>query len=355
LPVGVVVWGTGNVGRPALRAVLSHGGLALAGVVVSSPEKVGRDAGELCGLPAVGVRARASLDEVLTDADADAVAYTASGDFRPAEAQADVLACLRAGLNVVTPAIYPLLHPASAPESLRETYQAACRAGAASIFVSGIDPGWAQDVLPLLLSGVCSAIERVRVQEIFNYATYDQPRAVRELVGLGGPMDRPPPMLLPSVPTLVWGGMLRTLADGLGVELERIEEHVEMRPLERTLEIPGMGVFEAGSLGAFRFEVRGLARGRDAFVIEHVTRICDELAPEWPSSATRGCHRVVVEGRPRLQVTLEADDGTANPAEGGNATAAARLVNAIPDVCAAPPGILGALDLPTPCGRGQLR
>ena len=349
----VVVWGTGNIGRPALRAVLSHRDLELVGVVVSSEAKRGRDAGELCDRPACGVSASGSLEEAI-GAGADAVAYTASSDFRPAEAQADVLACLRAGLNVVTPAIYPLLHPASAPQKLRETYEAACRAGGASIFASGIDPGWAQDVLPLLLCGVSSAIEAVRIQEIFNYETYHQPQAVRELVGLGGPLDRPPPMLLPSVPTLIWGGMLRTLADGLGFELEGIDEHVETRPLSRNLDIPGMGRFEAGSLGAFRFEVRGRARGRDVLVIEHVTRICDDVAPEWPTSETKGCHRVIVEGRPRLHVTIEADDGTANPAEGGNATAAARLVNAIPAVCAAPPGILGALGLPTPTGRGQV-
>ena len=348
----VVIWGTGNVGRPALRAVLSHAELELAGVVVSSPEKVGRDAGELCGEPPTGVLATSSF-EAAADGGVDAVVYAASGDFRPGEALDDVEACLRAGASVVTTSIYPLLHRESAPEPIRERFEAACRAGGASIFVSGIDPGWAQDVLPLLLAGACARIEQVRVQEIFNYATYDAPDAVRELVGLGRPLDSPPPMLLPSVPTLIWGGMLRTLASELDAGPLEIREEVETRPLPETIEIPGMGRFEQGTLGAFRFEVQGWARGRPAFVIEHVTRIADDVAPEWPSAPDQGVHRVIIEGRPRLEATLVARDGSTNPAEGGNATAAGRIVNAIPRVCALPPGIASALDV-WPSGRGQL-
>ncbi len=100
----VVVWGTGNVGRPALRAVVAHAELDLVGVVVSSPEKVGKDAGELCGLPATGVRAVDSF-EAAAQGGVDAVVYAASGDFRPMEDLDDVERCLRAGASVVTTSI----------------------------------------------------------------------------------------------------------------------------------------------------------------------------------------------------------------------------------------------------------
>jgi len=82
----VVVWGTGNVGRPAIRAVVAHRDLELAGVVVSSPAKVGRDAGELAGIALTGVRATANGMELLARGGIDAVAYTATADTRPAEA-----------------------------------------------------------------------------------------------------------------------------------------------------------------------------------------------------------------------------------------------------------------------------
>ena len=348
----MVVWGTGNVGRPALRAVVAHAELALVGVVVSNPAKRGKDVGELCGLAADRCARRRLLRR--GRAPPAPMRWSTRRPVTSDRAKRSTMSrqCLRAGANVVTTSIYPLLHRDSAPAPVRERFEAACRVGGASIFVSGIDPGWAQDVLPLLLAGTCAEIEQIRVQEIFNYATYHAPDAVRELVGLGRPMDSPPPMLLPSVPTLIWGGMLRTLASELDAGPLEIREEVETRPLPRSIEVPGMGVFDEGTLGAFRFEVQGWARGRAVFVIEHVTRIADDLAPEWPAASEQGVHRVIIEGRPRLEVTLVARDGSANPAEGGNATAAGRIVNAIPRVCALEPGIASALDV-WPCGRGS--
>ena len=63
----VVVWGTGNVGRPAIRAVLSHAELELVGVIVSSDAKAGRDAGELAGLQKSGVTISTMSPEALAD------------------------------------------------------------------------------------------------------------------------------------------------------------------------------------------------------------------------------------------------------------------------------------------------
>ena len=155
----VVVWGTGNVGVPALRTVVSNPALELVAVLVSNPEKVGRDAGELVGLPPLGIRATDDIEAVLGSG-ADAVAYCASGDFRPDEALADFERCLRAGLNVVSTSVYPLYDPTSAPEQIRSRMEAACTEGGASCFVSGIDPGFINDVLPLALSGLCEEIPR---------------------------------------------------------------------------------------------------------------------------------------------------------------------------------------------------
>jgi len=108
----VVVWGTGNAGRPAIRAVAAHADLELVGVVVSNPAKVGKDAGELAFIEPLGV---AATDDpsVATGGDVDAVVYTATADTRPDEAFADLLACLESGANVLSTSFYPLLHPAS--------------------------------------------------------------------------------------------------------------------------------------------------------------------------------------------------------------------------------------------------
>src|SRR6185436_7515298 len=352
----VVVWGTGNVGQPAIRAVVANRGLELVGVVVSSPAKVGRDAGDLGGIPRTGVLATSDVDAVLAGRP-DAVVYTATGDTRPADAIDDVLRCLAAGANVVSTAIYPLLHPPSTPVDLRERVLAACRAGGGtSIFVSGIDPGWAVDLLPLVLSGVAGRIDQIRCREIFNYATYDQPDAVRNLIGFGRSLDETPPMLYPESLDLIWGAMVRTLADGLGVVLDEIRHVIERRPLERTIDTPEMGVFEQGTQGAFRFEVQGIVGRQPKIVCEHVTRIDDEIAPDWPRppAGHRGSYAVSIEGDPRFEVAVMLHGSGRSPADAGNATAVGRIVHAIPAVCAAAPGIVGPLDLPLITGRGLL-
>ena len=343
----VVVWGTGNVGRPALRAVLEHPDLDLVAVIVRSPDKVGRDVGGLAGRTPVGLLATDDVDAVLATMP-DAVVYTASGDFRPVEAIGDVVKCLAAGVNVVTPAIYPLYHPRTAPKELLAWVEDACRKGGSTLLATGVDPGWAMDLLPLVLSGVCSRVDEIRAQEIFDYSTYNAPDAVRNIVGFGLPMDVTPPMLVPAALTGVWGPTLNLLADGLGVELEAITTVIERRPLERSITVPGMGVFDAGSQGAMRFEVQGIVAGAPRLVIEHVTRITADIAHDWPlpPDGKLGVHRVVIKGRPSLDVTISADDGTGNPAEGGNATAAGRLVSCIPAVCTHAPGVMSILDLP---------
>lgn len=350
----VIVWGTGNVGVPALRTVVSNPELELAAVVVSNPEKEGRDAGELVGLPALGVAATSDVDAALA-VDADAVAYCASGDFRPKEALDDMERCLRAGKNVVSTSVYPLYDPTSAEPAIRERMEAACQTGQASCFVSGIDPGFINDVLPLALSGLCEEIHEVRAYEIFNYAYYDQPDAVRNLVGFGLPMEQTPPMILPGVPTMVWGGVIRIAARGLGIELDDIREAVERRPLEQTVENQ-LGVFEKGTQGAFRFEVQGMVGGRPKIVVDHTTRIDDAVAPDWPQPHEgSGAHGIKITGRPNIHLEIESEDERGDRAAGGNTTAAARVVNAIPFVCDAAPGLLDALSVPLQVGRGLLR
>jgi hypothetical protein len=353
--ISTVVWGTGNVGRAAIRAVAAHPELELTAVVVHAPEKVGRDAGELAGTAEpLGVAATDDVDAVLAGRPG-AVVYAASGDIRPDEALADIVRALAVGAVVVTPALYALYDPRNAPPEVRDPVLAAIAEGGGSLFVSGIDPGWGNDVLPLLVSGLGGEIDAVRCQEIFDYATYDQEDSVRYLVGMGQPLDYEPPMLAATVPTMVWGGQVRLMARALGVELDEVREAVERRPLETSVTTKTMGEFEAGTQGAVRFEVQGIVGGEPRIVIEHVTRIHASCAPDWPVPPDGdGAHRVIVEGRPRIEVTVEATDEGGNRSAGGNATAVGRLVNAIDWLVAAEPGLYDALDVPLRPAVGKL-
>ena len=348
----VVVWGTGNVGRPAIRSVLANKDLDLVGVIVHNPDKVGKDAGEVAGLDPVGVAATDDVSVIYRD-NVDAGVYTVNADFRPMESLDEVEELLIRGKNVVTSSFYPMYHPPSMPKDLAERFQQACTQGNASIFASGIDPGWTCDILPLLLSGVSAGITEIRSQEIFNYALYDQPEAVRTLVGFGMPMDQTPPMVLDFSLQMVWGPEIRILADGLGVELEEIRTHVEKRALEKTVTVDGMGDFEEGTIGALRFNVEGIVDGKPMLVMEHVTRIDDDCAPDWPYPPTgQGAHRIKISGKPDLIVTIHGEEhGEPGAAGGGNGTAANRIVNSIPAVCAAAPGVLHPLNV-TPLNLG---
>ena len=350
--IPTLVWGTGNIGRAAIRAVAAHPGLALCAVLVHDPAKVGRDAGELAGLGRpLGVAATDDVSEALGGA--RAVVYAASGDVRPDAALDDVVRAIRGGAIVVTPALYAFYDPRSAPPEQRERVLAATAEGGGSLFASGVDPGWANDVLPLMMTGLGASIESVRCQEIFDYSTYDQPDSVRYLVGMGQPMEYEPPMTAPGVPTMVWGGQLRLMARELGAELSAISEHVERAALPAPVETAMMGRFEAGTQGGVRFEVRGEIGGVPRIVIEHVTRIGNAVAPHWPQAPDGiGAHRVVIEGRPRIEVTIESADEDDNRSAGGNATAAGRLVGAIEWLAEQPPGIYDALDVPVRPAHG---
>ncbi|MBU3068060.1 dihydrodipicolinate reductase [Nocardia sp. NEAU-G5] len=353
--IPTIVWGTGNVGRAAIRAVDAHPALELAGVLVHNPDKVGRDAGRLAGLDYdLDVPASADIDAALAGGPR-AVVYAASGDVRPDGALADVVRAIEAGAVVVTPALYALYDPRSAPPEVRDPVLAAVVRGGGSLFVSGVDPGWGNDVLPLLMSGLGSTVDVIRCQEIFDYATYDQPDSVRFLVGMGQPMDYLPPMVAPGVPTMVWGGQIRLMARTLGVELEEIRETLDRRALDATVTTERMGEFAAGTQGALRFEVQGIVAGEACIVIEHVTRIHPSCAPDWPTPPDgEGAHRVLIEGRPRIEITVEATDEDGNRSAGGNATAVGRMVNAIDWLVDAEPGLYDALEVPLRPAVGKL-
>jgi hypothetical protein len=283
------------------------------------------------------------------------VVYAATGDIRPDEALADIGRAIRAGAVVVTPALYPLYDQRNAPPEFRDPMLAAIADGGGSLFVSGVDPGWGNDVLPLLISGLGTTVDAIRCQEIFDYSTYEQEESVRYLVGMGQPMDYEPLMLAPSIPTMVWGGQIRLMARGLGVELDDIRETLERRPLTETVNTRTMGEFAAGTQGAVRFEVQGIVGGEPRIVIEHVTRIHASCAPDWPVPPDGdGAHRVIIEGRPRIEVTVAATDEGENRSAGGNATAVGRLVGAIDWLVDAEPGLYDALDVPLRPAVGRL-
>ena len=278
----VVQWSTGGVGALAVAAISGRPDLELVGVWVHAADKVGRDAGDLAGIAALGLRATSDVDEVLGLAP-DCICYTASGESRPTEAIDDFCRILEAGINVVTTSVPGLLYPAGFDATQVARVEAACNRGKSSLYVSGIEPGFAGDHLVLTLLTMSKRVHSIRTQELFGYEHYPVAFTMFEVFGFGKPIDHRCLMELPGVQASAWGPPVQFVADQLGVVLSEIRETYEKRITDRTLEVAA-GTIPVGTVGAVRFETIGVVDGRDAIVIEHINRMAPDLAPDWPTS-----------------------------------------------------------------------
>lgn len=353
MTIRVAQLGTGNVGRHALTQLITNPEYELTGVWVSSDSKAGKDAAELVGLEnSTGITATTDLEQILATKP-DCAVYTAMADNRLPEALEDFRRILAAGVNVVGSSAVFLQYPWQVlPDELVKPIEEAAESGNASLFVNGIDPGFANDLLPLALAGTCQSVEQIRCMEIVDYATYDSATVMFDVMGFGKPLDEIPMLLQPGVLSLAWGSVVRQLAAGLGIELDEVTEVYVREPAPEAFDIAAGHVPE-NSAAALRFEVRGMRNGRPAVVLEHVTRLREDLCPDWPQPAQPGgSYRVEVTGEPSytLDLCLSSRNGDHNHA--GLVATAARVVNAIPAVVAAPAGIRTTLDLPLNTGKG---
>ena len=350
MPYRVVQWSTGNVGRHALAGIDAHPDLDLVGLFVSNPDKVGKDAGELAGLGhTLGVSATSDT-EALLSLRPDCIVHTAMADDRIFEALADLERFLTAGINVVSSSPVMLQYPAPDDALAAPVIEAAERAGV-SIFVNGVDPGFANDALPLVLSGVCERIEEVRCSEVLNYNTYNQPMVLFDIMGFGQRPRRRAAAALARHPHQRLGQRRPPDRGRPRRHLTDVTEWYEREAAPEDFEVDA-GTIKAGTAAALHFEVRGMVGDRAVVVLEHVTRLRDDLGAEWPQPAGQGCYRVQITGEPNytLDLQLMGTDGDHNTA--GLKATAMRLVNAVPAVIAAPPGLVTALDLPLVTGRG---
>ena len=351
----VVQWSTGNVGRHAIAGIDARPELELVGLWVSDPNKVGKDAGQLAGLGRdLGVLATNDAEALLA-LRPDCIVHTAMADNRLMEALDDLATFLAAGINVVSSCPVFLQYPdGTVPADFVEPIRAAAASGQASLFVNGVDPGFANDWLPLVITSVSERIDEVRCMELLDYSTYDSATVMFDVMGFGQPMEQTPMLLQPGILSMAWGSVVHQIAAGLGIELDEVKEVVEKLPAPEDFDIAS-GPIAAGTMAALRFEVQGWYHGRPTIVLEHVTRLRPDLGPDWPQPAGQGCYRVEVTGEPIYTVDMQlmGTDGDHNTA--GLKATAMRLVNAVEAVVAAAPGLVTALDLPLITGRGLVR
>jgi 4-hydroxy-tetrahydrodipicolinate reductase len=350
----VVQWATGNIGLRALREVIRHPDLELVGVLVYDPAKHDVDAGILCGEGESGIRAttdRAAIHALR----ADCALYMPS-----ALELEDVVTLLRSGTNVVTTRGELFARGTRLGEERRAVVHEACAGGSSSIYATGSSPGFITDALPLALISLQRRFESIEIEEFANLSRRNSPNLLFDLMGYGQPIESFDPSRS-SFLLAEFGPPLAVLAEAAGRPVDEWACTGEVAAARRATTIVA-GELPAGSIAAQRTRIVGRRGGVDVVRFTPTWYCATDIEPTWDLRPTGW--RVRVRGDAPLDVEMPfpiplEDLGSFTPAYTAN-----RPVNAIPYVCAAPPGILATEDLPpiTPAGptdgghgRGRVR
>jgi hypothetical protein len=331
----VVQWTTGNIGSRSLRHVIEHPGLTLAGVYVTSPAKAGRDAGDLCGLPPTGVTATSDLGEILA-LGADCVLYM------PAACDLDqVCAILGTGANIVA-TCGEFHHPASMRPADRERVEQACAERGASIHSTGSSPGFISEAIPLVLTSIQRRLDTLTINEYADLSTRDSPDLLFNLMGFGHAVAEFPPERF-GYGAYSFGPSMRLLCEAVGLPLDSVTSTGEVAVTPEKLTIAA-GTLDAGTVAGMRMTVTGLHAGRAVMRFIATWYCTTALDPAWTVRGN-GWH-VAVDGDAPLDIDIRfaIPDGRAGEMTPGYT--ANRAVNAVPYICAAPPGIRTTVDLP---------
>jgi 4-hydroxy-tetrahydrodipicolinate reductase len=331
----VVQWATGNIGARSLRAVVEHPSLSLAGVYVYGREKVGQDAGQLCGLPAAGVVATGDIEEILA-LGADCVLYM------PRQCEVENLCrLLESGSNVVTTR-GEFHHPASMDPQTRQSIDDACQRGHTSIHSTGSSPGFISEAVPLVLTSIQRQLDQLIIQEFADLSQRNSPELLFDLMGFGSDPatfgdDRW------SHGAQSFGPSLRLVAEALSLPLDAVEASGEIAVAARTTDIAA-GRLESGTVAGQRMRVNGMRGGRPLLTFEATWFCTTDLDPAWDLGATGW--RISVVGDAPLEVEMRFAVPLATMGEWTPGYTAHRAVNAVPFVCRAAPGIRTTVDLP---------
>lgn len=338
----MVHWGTGETGKLALRFVIEHPELELVGLLVSTEEKKGQDAGFLCGMEPTGILATMSMDEIFA-LEPDCLCYCGTGAAREAEAAQDIAHFLEAGINVCAISLISMFYPTSGPKALRELLQRSCQLGDASFFGTGVEPGIMSGQFVNVALACSGSIRKLTTTEFGNPKAYNVESVARYSMGFGMPSDYVPPRFINGRVMDWWRPVVEYHADLVGVTLEDINFHYETAISELDVDTAFGGVV-AGTIGGTMWEVQGLVKNKPAIVLRHVSFIHEHVIPaHWapiPAGTKDHAYSIEVEGLPSYRTVIFPDNDESTGIDAAVAITAAHVVNSIPTVCAAEPGLL---------------
>jgi 2,4-diaminopentanoate dehydrogenase len=343
----VVQWTTGNVGKSSLQSIADNPALELVGCYAWSPEKAGRDAGELVGIAPLGVTATNDVDALLA-LKPDCVVYN------PMWINVDELVrILSAGVNVVTTASF--ITGGNLGDG-RDRIAEACHKGGSTMFGSGVSPGFAE-LLAIVSAMACNRIDKVSVNEAADTTFYDSPDTEKP-VGFGQPIDHPQLQQMAAKGTAIFAEAVRLVADALGVELDDVRCVAEFAQTTADLDL-GSWTIAAGCVAGVYVSWRGVIAERTVIDLNVRWRKGQNLEPDW--TIDQDGWVIQVDGQPTVTTKVGFLPPPYFQAETiadfmalGHIMTAMPAINAIPAVIAAPPGIVTYADLPLTLPRGRV-
>jgi 4-hydroxy-tetrahydrodipicolinate reductase len=336
-PYRVVQWATGNIGLRSLRKVMEHPDMELIGLGVFSDSKVGMDAGELCGLEPVGVRAIRADVEAVVALEPDCVLYMANNS------DIDVLCrLLESGANVVSTA-GELHDPESMDPDRRSRIEDACRRGGSSIHATGSSPGFITENIPLALASILRRLDGITIDEYADMSSRNSPGMIAALFG----MDPATFNRRRSVGSEGQAASFRLIADAMRLPLDEVVSDGEVAAARGDVEIAA-GAIPGGTIAARRTETIGKRDGKPMLRFRQTVYVTNDVEPDFELHAAPkpAGWRMRIYGDSPLDVTIAFPVPEDRWGEISPGLTAHPAVNAVPYVCEAEPGIRTTIDLP---------
>jgi 2,4-diaminopentanoate dehydrogenase len=346
----VVQWATGNTGQRALREVIRDASLDLVGVLVYTHEKDGTDAGDLCGEATTGIRATMNRESIF-GLKADCCIYmpraTGKGQTRAGltedQLTDDVVALLEAGTSVVTTCTDLFARGARMSEKNRGRILAACKAGNASVWASGSDPGFVTETLPMAMLSVARRIDLIEIEEFGDLSRRPSAHMVLEQMRFGKPLAQFDPDRRKNHLFGEYQPTLAVLAEIAGLPIDEWTAEGGVAAAKEDLKIVA-GEIKKGTAAAQRVVIHGRVNGVERIRFTQYGFVAMDVEPDWGLQPVGW--RIRIHGDAPFDVRMpwpvSLDElGLYVPAFNANG-----LVNAIAHVCAAQPGLLATPDLP---------
>ncbi len=333
-----IQWATGAMGGSVLRGLIDHPSVELAGVYVYSENKRGRDAGDLVSRSPTGVLATNSLEEIVA-LDADVVIHC--GRLIPPYGSHDkeIISLLVSGKNVIS--INGYSNPGYWDKAQRRTLEEACLKGGSTLTSGGLNPGYAGEQMAVVASGVCQELDHVTVEESVDASAVRDPVYAFDTLGFGADPNEVDPNNPSWGPASVLNGMygevLAAMADHLKLSIDRLETAHKLYAASDDLEVAA-GTIPEGRVSHTNWRWYGYCNGVRKLTMSihwymETTHLDNPDPPLW---------RIKIEGKPGVEfsVDLKRRPGETERISKEMQAVAGAVVNSIPAVCDAKPGLM---------------